>query len=941
MIRDFVYPHEDQDTTTTQEIPSNPRYRFFRQAYFTAGDEEQFLSSWSPIPGRDLEESGANPPNLTSTTSTDVYESFSYFFHEVKKGIFLRIVQQRLENFLPFSKADYVNSWAHKFFSWDTRRFPQLEDMFRFLSEKAGYPFKPGKIHSNRSEWYANNGLIRYEHPISEGESGVNMLHDMMKTLVQEREVPDVDFFLNKRDFPLLPKDPHRHPYDAMYGDSTTFPRLTSYGPGKVPVLGMTTSDQHRDLPIPTWEDWCRASYQHDGRVFPKPCRKYPDPLPIPWEEKIPIAIFRGASTGLSTNAFRNPRIRFALQSLSKEAKTYIDVGITRWNLRPRREKANEPFSIFEEESILNKIPITPMMDLVEQSKYKYILHLPGHSFAYRLSYELSSGSVILLYPCPYKIWYSHLLQPMVHYVPLEEDEDLVEKVKWCRENDDQMRTIAANARAFYEQYLTRNGILDFLKETLWTVYRDHQGGRAVHYPAPGQSQEAVQQRMIREYLDQQSLRFTTSARGGDTWKQTVVTTEEEKVAWWRQTESMPWSWWMETILQDSELVRRNKNTEIQSWRAPDGTTYCLKIRFHAVSEQPDPDLIHESMVYSILQEEGKVDCFPMHYVLWKGEPEQNEDDNEDNEDVKDNRDNRNNRNNRDPKALSILVTEFVQGRTMEQWIQSPWTDSTSLLRALVSVLAKTALLLDRAQDECGFMHLDLYPWNIMIVPRITDSNTIPCWWTTGEQVVVEEISPMWDVRFIDMGRSRIVWKGRSVHNVTPFTRDRMHDLMTLVWNTFHMLFKHHRLAHESIFMVQSILKFFDPVFPSSLHHGRWRVSEMMQFLQQNKKFSATLHTSHNFPMPYGTTPLHFFHHLKTLFPKQFRVRATTTINPHPPHEWISPHPSRAPVSRRHAPDSEPYHEAESLLQKYRRQDTQQSKLPHKPSSLFFPPPPS
>ena len=933
---DFVYPQEhgnDDPPPLPVNEPSNPRYRFFRQAYFTAGDEEQFLTAWSAVQGRDGGSENA------AITSTDVYESFSYLFHELKKGIFIRLVHQRLENFLPFSKADYSNSWAGKYFTWDTQRFPQLDDMFRFLSDQAGYAYKPSRIHTNRAEWYGNNGLIRYEHPISEGESGVNMLHDMFQTLVKEREVPDVDFFLNKRDFPLLPVDPRRHPYEAMYGDATDFPRLTSYGPGKVPVLGMTTTDDHRDIPIPTWEDWCRASYQHDGRLFPKPCRAYPDPPAMRWEDKIPVAVFRGASTGLSTSATRNPRIRFALQSLVHRSE--LDVGITRWNLRPRREHASEPFSIFEE-AVMKQLPIVPTMDLVEQSMYKYILHLPGHSFAYRLSYELSSGSVILLYPSRYKMWYSHLLVPMVHYVPLGEDEDLVEKVRWCRENDDRMRTIATNARAFYDRYLSREGILDFLKETMWTLYRDVQGGNAVRYPPPGESQDAVQRRMIRDALQQESRRYPVSAaaRDGEAWKRGAPrsnATEAEKMAWWRETEWMPWSWWSETILQDSEIVRRNKNTEIRSWRVPGeegGTTYCLKIRYHASSAQPDPDLVHESMVYSVLQDAKLSGGFLTRYVLWHGEAEDQEDQGD--------QDN--------PEGVSILVTEFIHGRTMEQWIQSPWTDSASLLRSLVSVLGKIALLLDHAQDRCGFMHLDLYPWNIMIVPRITESTTttrVPCWWTTSASgdteatyVLVEETAPLWDVRLIDVGRSHVVWNGRSVHNVTPFTRDRMHDMMTLVWNTFHMLFKNHRLAHDGVHTIQSILRFFDPVLPPSLHHGRWRVTDMMQYLHHHKKFSATLHVSHNFPMPSGTTPLHFFQHLRALFPQLFKAlrpstMPTSTLPPSTINEWKIPPPSRAPVSRRHAPDEAPWTHAQTMIRQ--AHELLPSKLPFKPSSLFFP----
>ena len=60
------------------------------------------------------------------------------------------------------------------------------------------------------------------------------------------------------------------------------------------------------------------------------------------------------------------------------------------------------------------------------------------------------------------------MLVEYVHYIPIKEDlSNLLEKIKWCRENDSKCKEIARNARDFYDQYLNKNSILDYLQKVL------------------------------------------------------------------------------------------------------------------------------------------------------------------------------------------------------------------------------------------------------------------------------------------------------------------------------------------------------------------------------------------------------------------------------------------------------------------------------------------
>ena len=86
---------------------------------------------------------------------------------------------------------------------------------------------------------------------------------------------------------------------------------------------------------------------------------------------------------------------------------------------------------------------------------------MDGSVSAFRLGYELSMNSVILKVNSDYKMWYSDLLEPMVHYIPIKKDcSDLVKKIEWCKKNDDKCKKIAQNAVKFYKKYLSEKGVL-------------------------------------------------------------------------------------------------------------------------------------------------------------------------------------------------------------------------------------------------------------------------------------------------------------------------------------------------------------------------------------------------------------------------------------------------------------------------------------------------
>ena len=149
-----------------------------------------------------------------------------------------------------------------------------------------------------------------------------------------------------------------------------------------------------------------------------------------------------------------------------------MDAGITKWNARPRINIEYSPYleTIDKKELALENF-VTPR----EQSGYKYLLNIPGHVCAYRLSLELQMGSVIFLVDCEYKLWFQKFLIPtniseniIGHYIPIKQDFSNLKQVwTWCEKNPIHCKKIVENAGKFHEKYLTSSGMLTHLRDII------------------------------------------------------------------------------------------------------------------------------------------------------------------------------------------------------------------------------------------------------------------------------------------------------------------------------------------------------------------------------------------------------------------------------------------------------------------------------------------
>ncbi|MGF1588761.1 MAG: glycosyl transferase family 90 [Pleurocapsa sp.] len=163
----------------------------------------------------------------------------------------------------------------------------------------------------------------------------------------------------------------------------------------------------------------------------------------LQWYDRRAITFWRGASTGsvLTKENWRNNR-RVRLCQIAKDYndEQFIDAKITKLiQIKDREVK----------QFIQNANLVDSYISSIEFIKYKYVIDIDGNSNSWPgLFTKLLTGSCVLKVESPWKQWYYSSLKPWVNYVPIKNDlSDLIDKIKWCRENDDQARVIGENGR--------------------------------------------------------------------------------------------------------------------------------------------------------------------------------------------------------------------------------------------------------------------------------------------------------------------------------------------------------------------------------------------------------------------------------------------------------------------------------------------------------------
>lgn len=446
-----------------------------------------------------------NQPIHRCTTQISTMNTLKYLFFHMKCGIFVMIRNGELRIFAPFVNKDYRNTWS------DALTLEGDGSLDTYYTRKAGL-YREENIERDKCKWWANGNIICNEMARPDevqnmqywGDQFLAALRDMLGEACRTRDIPDCEFFLNKRDYPQLKINVSKgvpvEPYGFIFDKDDRDPdqdidlveehRFKSYAP----IVSFYAASETRfaDVPWPSSEDWEGAC----GMVFPHTFIHQKDSNgnaifdSVPrdlfteenfrkferkWEDnRVATAFFRGTATGGGTTIETNQRLHIAhLSHIWKDDPIkggdipYLDAAIVGWNMRDKKI-ASKPMTFLKQQDFqftAGKHHFTP---IYEQSRYKYLVYVDGHCAACRYGFMMRLGSVILKVESQQvadTMWYFPLLKPFVDHVPVRADLcDLEEKIRWCREHDNECKIIASNAMEFYEKYVAKDGLLDYVQ---------------------------------------------------------------------------------------------------------------------------------------------------------------------------------------------------------------------------------------------------------------------------------------------------------------------------------------------------------------------------------------------------------------------------------------------------------------------------------------------
>lgn len=308
--------------------------------------------------------------------------------------------------------------------------------VFEFTPEQAAMGV--GRSHEELLHW-----VFLEVHPEPGGSPRIHVQDPEMPP--HHRVQPSIEYLDGLvSDFLLHPNYFHRYADRLSSAPLTCLVQIGDFADAVVPSVGFCAEDPCVTL-IPDVAFWHTRGY-FDIR---EEVRK----LAIPWGERIPVAFWRGSTTGaapLCYETFRMlPRVRLCEMSLANQGSyNFLDARLT----------AIIPNNIEGDGDRLRELAqslgmLAPLVLQAEFARYRYLIDIDGNTNSWGLLAKLAMGSCILKVQSPYRQWYYGDLRPWEHYIPIQADlRDLQEKVLWCREHDDDARHIAEAGTRFADE---------------------------------------------------------------------------------------------------------------------------------------------------------------------------------------------------------------------------------------------------------------------------------------------------------------------------------------------------------------------------------------------------------------------------------------------------------------------------------------------------------
>ena len=179
------------------------------------------------------------------------------------------------------------------------------------------------------------------------------------------------------------------------------------------------------------------------------------------------------------------------------------------------------------------------------------------------------------------------------------------------------------------------------------------------------------------------------------------------------------------------------------------------------------------------------------------------------------------------------MVRENIRGIPFSDWMKTQ--DYT--IEAFISIILQAILAIRVAQQRCGFVHYDMYPWNI-IVSKVPNPVVIDY---RIKANVVYRLTTSYLVTIIDYGKSHVVYNNVHHGENILFDMPQFQDVLTLLFSSMYELSQKMMSKHE-LSVLFTMVNYFAGT--SVLAKKLDKVNDMKQWLQYARKYNNILQYS-------------------------------------------------------------------------------------------------
>lgn len=407
----------------------------------------------------------------TAEEQTRFKRSCDYMFHDLGFIIFVAIVNGKIETFRqvantteekPFSKSistsDIDKFEKNAYWKWFFRKMSKrshalIRDKRQWVRDGRCYMIYSKQTIHGHPQFYFN---ILY-----------NMISFVFDSAKKKLSKCSTCFFVNVFDSPVVHK-----------------------GSDFIPVFSPATTNQYDDVCMIYPDAWLVISgekfIQNKYHINKPNMSVNPykgKTLETHWENKNNAIVFRGRNTSCYPNdPEKNDRLK-VLGMFKNGLSDYInslgvmtDVGLVEHtkNIHLRKENGKDVFNASDEGKIHSIIgAYKEPIPMAKQSLYKLILDIDGYVTPWRLLYELSYNSAIILIVSDLTSWfYDKLVNEenifMIHINDPDIDIKIVSVIKRCKENDWALaKKVASGATQLFDKIATKKHVVSYMSQAI------------------------------------------------------------------------------------------------------------------------------------------------------------------------------------------------------------------------------------------------------------------------------------------------------------------------------------------------------------------------------------------------------------------------------------------------------------------------------------------